>query len=405
MKKIIVIGGGAGGFFAGLRAKEANPKASVIILEKGLQFLAKVKVSGGGRCNVTHNCHELAKLLQNYPRGAKFLREPLQNFMPNDMIAWLKARGVAIKAEEDGRMFPTTDDSQTIIDCFLNEAQRLGVKLQLKTQVQSLEVLPTGGFKLHTALPAPLAADAVVVATGGSPKASGLAWLQQLGLEVVAPVPSLFTFNLPKNPITQLLGVSVEDVRVRLIGTKLEQRGAMLITHWGLSGPAVLKLSAWGAHALAAQDYRYQVAVTWLPAYKEDDLRTLLQKMKAESKKQIGNQSLDLPKRLWHFMLEKAQINPESAWQDLKNQDLNRLTSLLCYDVYEAHGKTTHKDEFVTSGGIALSEVNPKTMEAKKIPALYFAGEVLDIDGVTGGFNFQSAWATGYLAGTQASLE
>lgn len=403
--KVIVIGGGAAGFFAALRCKEVNPTASVIILEKGLQFLAKVSVSGGGRCNVTHNCHELAKLLQHYPRGAKFLREPLQRFMPKDMIVWLQARGVTVKAEEDGRMFPDTDDSQTIIDCFLAEAGKLGVKMMLKTGVQRLEIVPTGGFKIHTNLPTPFVADRVILATGGSPKLSGLAWLQDLGLEVIEPVPSLFTFNLPKNPITELLGVSVPDAKVRIVGTKLEQRGAVLITHWGLSGPAVLKLSAWGAHELAFQNYAYQVALSWTPSYKEDDLRTYLLEQKSNNKKQVGNTMLDLPKRLWHFLLEKAQINPSWHWQDLKNQEINRLVSLLCYDVYEALGKTTYKEEFVTSGGVALSEVNPKTMEAKKIPHLYFAGEVLDIDGVTGGFNFQSAWATGHLAGSSAGAE
>lgn len=399
--KIVIIGGGAAGFFAGLRCKEVHPKASVIVLEKGLQFLAKVKVSGGGRCNVTHNCHELAKLLQYYPRGGKFLREPLQRFMPQDMIAWLQARGVSVKAEEDGRMFPITDDSQTIIDCFLEEARRLGVQTYLRTGVQQLEVLPTGGFRVHTNLPTPLEADRVIVATGGSPKLSGLEWLQALGLEVVEPVPSLFTFNFPKNPITALAGVSVPDVRVRLVGTKLEQRGAVLVTHWGLSGPASLKLSAWGARELASLQYQYQIAVSWLPTYKEDDLRACLLEQKNTSKKQISNTPLDLPKRLWHFLIDKAGIDLDSAWHALRNQELNKLASLLCYDVYEANGKTTHKDEFVTSGGVALSEINPKTMESKKIPNLFFAGEVLDIDGVTGGFNFQSAWATGYLAGSQ----
>jgi predicted Rossmann fold flavoprotein len=399
--KIIIIGGGAAGFFAGLRCKEVHPKASVIILEKGLQFLAKVKVSGGGRCNVTHNCHELAKLLQYYPRGGKFLREPLQRFMPQDMIAWLQARGVSVKAEEDGRMFPTTDDSQTIIDCFMEEARHLGVQTRLRIGVQQLEVLPTGGFRVHTNLPAPLEADRVIVATGGSPKLSGLEWLQGLGLEVVEPVPSLFTFNFPKNPITALAGVSVPDVRVRLVGTKLEQRGAVLVTHWGLSGPASLKLSAWGARELASMNYNYQIAVSWLPAYKEDDLRAYLLEQKNTSKKQISNTPLDLPKRLWHFLIDKAGIDAEANWQTLRNQELNKLASLLCYDVYDANGKTTHKDEFVTSGGVALSEINPKTMESKKIPNLFFVGEVLDIDGVTGGFNFQSAWATGHLAGSQ----
>jgi predicted Rossmann fold flavoprotein len=321
--------------------------------------------------------------------------------MPQDMIAWLQARGVSVKAEEDGRMFPTTDDSQTIIDCFMEEARHLGVQTRLRIGVQQLEVLPTGGFRVHTNLPAPLEADRVIVATGGSPKLSGLEWLQGLGLEVVEPVPSLFTFNFPKNPITALAGVSVPDVRVRLVGTKLEQRGAVLVTHWGLSGPASLKLSAWGARELASMNYNYQIAVSWLPAYKEDDLRAYLLEQKNTSKKQISNTPLDLPKRLWHFLIDKAGIDAEANWQTLRNQELNKLASLLCYDVYDANGKTTHKDEFVTSGGVALSEINPKTMESKKIPNLFFVGEVLDIDGVTGGFNFQSAWATGHLAGSQ----
>jgi len=403
--KIIIVGGGAAGIFAALRSKEVNPEASVVVLEKGLQFLAKVKVSGGGRCNVTHNCHELAKLLQHYPRGGKFLREPLQQFMPKDMIAWLQARGVIVKAEADGRMFPETDDSQTIIDCFMQEARNLGVALHLQTAVQHLERLPDGRFYVYLKEREPLIADRVIVAAGGSPKLSGLEWLIDLGLEVVAPVPSLFTFNLPKNPITALAGVSVPEVRAKIVGTKLEQQGDLLITHWGLSGPAVLKLSAWSAHTLATVNYLYQVAISWFPAMKEDEIRTYLLTQKATSKKQIGNLSLDLPKRLWHFLLEKANLQPDSFWHELRNNDINRLISLICYDVYDANGKTTHKEEFVTSGGVALSEINPKTMEAKKIPHLYFAGEVLDIDGLTGGFNFQSAWATGHVAGTSAGKE
>ncbi len=399
--KIVVIGGGAAGFFAALRSKEVNPEASVIVLEKGLQFLAKVKVSGGGRCNVTHNCHELAKLLQHYPRGAKFLREPLQRFMPADMITWLHTRGVTVKAEADGRMFPETDDSQTIIDCFLDEAENKGVELRLQTAVNKLEILPTS-FVLHTKEEV-FEADSVIIATGGSPKLSGLEWLVELGLTVVAPVPSLFTFNLPKNPITELAGVST-PVRAKIVGTKLEQQGDMLITHWGLSGPAILKLSAWAAHELASVNYTYQVAISWIPAMKEDELRACLLMHKNTSKRQIGNETLDLPKRLWHFLLEKAKIYIDTPFDELRNQDLNRLVSLLCYDVYDAHGKTTYKEEFVTSGGVVLSEINPKTMESKKVPSLYFAGEVLDIDGVTGGFNFQSAWATGYAAGSYASV-
>ena len=398
--KVTIIGGGAAGFFASFRVKELHPDADVHILERGNQFLAKVRISGGGRCNVTHACFERAKLLANYPRGAKFLKEAFMQWMPQDMVQWLETRGVAIKTEADGRMFPKTDSSETIISCFLDEAQILGIQLHTHQNIASIEAIPDMGFSLTTHKDEVWHTDYLIVATGGSPSQNGMTYLQALGLETVAPVPSLFTFNLKDGEIALLAGISVPNVRVKIVGSKLQQIGDILITHWGLSGPAVLKLSAWVARELADLNYQYKVQVNWIPQYSEEQLREILFEYRKSSKKQIGNQAIDLPKRLWYYLLQKAQINPDEHWQEMKNNELNRLINTLQNDVYEAQGKTTYKDEFVTAGGVALSEIDSKTMQVKKIPRLFLAGEVLDIDAVTGGFNFQAAWATGYLAGS-----
>lgn len=400
-QRIIVVGGGAAGFFAGISAKTHNPQSEVIILEKSQKSLSKVKVSGGGRCNVTHACFNLSDLLKHYPRGAKFLRKIFQKWAVQDTIDWFEKRKVKLKTEGDGRMFPTTDSSQTIIDCFLKESQKLGIDIRKQHQVE--EILPQENEQILLKIKKQdsILANKVIIATGGSPKIENLAWLEKLGHKIENPVPSLFTFNIPKNPIQNLKGIAWQNTKLKILKTKLQEEGIILITHWGFSGPAVLKLSAWGARVLENLDYQFDFQINWLPQLQEDNLRQELFDLKNTlAKRQIQNKNpFDFPNRLWLFFLEKSQIDITKRWLDLSKKDINKLINTLLNDIYTIKGKTTFKEEFVTCGGISLSDVNNQTMESKVIPNLYFAGEVLDIDGITGGFNFQSAWATGFLAG------
>jgi predicted Rossmann fold flavoprotein len=402
--RVVVVGGGAAGFFAAICCAAANPHAEVLIAERTTKVLAKVKVSGGGRCNVTHACFQVAELSRHYPRGERFMKKALAQFMTTDTVQWFQERGVPLKAEADGRMFPTTDDSQTIVDCLVGEAQRLRVRLLLQHSVEAVVPGPAG-FTLTLKDREPLQCDRLIVASGGSPKASGLDWLKALGHEVAPPVPSLFTFNLPGNPIASLMGVSVPHVRARLAGTKLVQEGPLLVTHWGLSGPAILKLSAWGARDIYQLGYQFAALVHWLPTHTEDSLRQALVAAKGSlGQRQLSNRNpVGLPARLWEFLLQKIGLPPDKPWADLGKADLNRLVNVLTNDQYAVEGKTTYKEEFVTCGGVALDQVDPLTMQSRVWPGLYFAGEVLDIDGITGGFNFQAAWTTGYLAGTSAA--
>lgn len=396
---MIVVGGGAAGFFAALSAKLHHPAKRVAIVEKTNKLLAKVRVSGGGRCNATHHCFELKKLCSNYPRGEKELRQVFAQFAVKDTIEWFEARGVRLKTEEDGRMFPVTDDSQTIIDCLMAETRKLKVEILMQTQIET--IIPNeNGFALTTN-DQELFTKKIIIATGGSPKLSGLQWLANMGHGVVTPVPSLFTFNMPKNPITQLMGLSVPQAKVRILGTKLSYTGPLLITHWGMSGPAVLKLSAWGARWLAEAGYNCTIAVNWHEAKNEDAVRQYLTDFKnIHAQKLIANaRPYDIPKRLWAFFLERLNILPAMLWRDIKKQDFNRLVNTFFNDEYTVQGKTTFKEEFVTAGGVDLNDVDMKTMQSLVVPNMYFAGEVLDIDGITGGFNFQAAWSTGWLAG------
>lgn len=401
---IIVIGGGAAGFFAAVNAAESNPKAKVSILEKSTKILSKVKVSGGGRCNVTHACFKQVELSKFYPRGERFLKKAFGKFYTKDTVEWFESRGVQLKTEEDGRMFPVTDNSQTIIDCLVGEAQKYGVQIQKGCEVIALQK-EEEEWCLSLKNGEVLNADKVIITTGGSPKITGLDWIVRLGHQVESPVPSLFTFNIPNNSVTQLMGLSVPNARVKVVGTKLESTGALLVTHWGLSGPAVLKLSAWGARALHDLNYNFKVLVSWLGEQKEDAFRQELvnHKNSLGTRKIVNKNPFTLPKRLWEYILLKAQIGEDKRWCDLSKKELNKLLFHLISDEYEVKGKTTFKEEFVTCGGVKLSEVNVKTLESKVLSGLYFAGEVLDIDGVTGGFNFQAAWTTGFLAGQSAA--
>lgn len=398
---VVVIGGGAAGFFAAIRAAEVAPRAQVLLLERTDKVLAKVRISGGGRCNATHACFEPSQLIKHYPRGGRFLKKPFRHFGSRETLVWFAERGVALKAEPDGRMFPVTDNSQTIIDCLTNAAQQAGVDVRMGAFVRALE--PSGKvFRLVLADGTRMDADRVIVTTGGQPKLEGHAWLAALGHSIVPPVPSLFTFNMPGESIRELMGVVASLARVRIEGTDLESTGPLLITHWGMSGPAVLKLSAWGARTINAMGYNFTARVNWLGGTSEERVRErLIQQADDIARKQaINADPFGLPKRLWAFLLAKAGIAAERTWGDLPHHQRNRFIDLLTNDRYAVQGKTTFKEEFVTAGGVDLSEVDTATMESRICPGLHFAGEVLDIDGVTGGFNFQAAWTTGYLAGS-----
>lgn len=400
--KVAIIGGGAAGFFAAISAKQHWPLASVCILEKSNKFLAKVKISGGGRCNVTHHCPDIQELAKAYPRGEKQLRKAFHQFSATDTIEWFESRGVPLKTYPDGCIFPLANDSQVIIDSFLKACKQLGVELMLQQTISKIEPL-TNGVKLVQNEQEQFY-DRVIVCTGGQPKLSNLNWLQELGLDIIEPQPSLFTFNMPKNPICELMGTVVANASAKIEGTKLTGRGPLLITHWGMSGPAILLLSAWGARILAEKNYQFHVLVNWLDDAKEDNLRAQLeQTSQAQAGKKMSNWNpTPLTNRLWLHLLERSEINPDLRWSELGKKGLNRLVNTLLNDRYQVQGKTTFKEEFVTAGGLSLSEIDFQTMRTKKIPQLSFAGEILDIDGITGGYNFQAAWTTGFIAGKYA---
>lgn len=396
----IVVGGGAAGFFAALAAKEANPHAEVVLLERSNQVLSKVKISGGGRCNVTHACFEPKELIKNYPRGSKELLGPFSRFQPLDTIHWFESRGVQLKTESDGRMFPVSDDSQTIIDCLLKEAKKQKILIRTKTAIDDIEKTEDG-FTVTISDGEQLKCNSLLIATGSQP--SGIKIAVKLGHSNESPVPSLFTFNVPTSPLKDLAGVAVEKATLLLEDTNLEQTGPLLITHWGFSGPAALKLSAWGARHLSEKNYRTRLIIDWIPHETNENLLKSLKKMRTDFPSQtlINKCSWKLPKSLWRKFLELSQIC-EKRLSEISNDELLIFCSLLKTNTHQIEGKTTHKEEFVTCGGIKLNEIHFKTMESKLCSKLFFAGEVLDIDAVTGGFNFQNAWTTGWIAGTSA---
>ncbi|MEO0846073.1 MAG: NAD(P)/FAD-dependent oxidoreductase [Cyanobacteria bacterium J06648_1] len=402
---VIVIGGGAAGFFGAIACSEANPSLRVTLIEAGTKPLAKVRISGGGRCNVTHHCFEPARLVENYPRGGKALRGAFSRFQPQDTVQWYQSRGVKLKTEADGRMFPITDSSSTIIDCLMQSAQKAGVDLRtgvgVKTVKQYLDREGKSYFQVELKNERVLKCDRLLIATGSNPL--GYRWAKNLGHKVESAVPSLFTFNIKDPRLQGLAGVSVGNAQLKL-GTgknRLEQTGALLITHWGISGPGVLKLSAWGARSLFDLKYNSCLQINWLPKYNQEDLKEILSALKQTNpqKKIVNYCPVELPKRLWQSLISYASIKPDKVWSEISKKELNKLVSEIAQGQYEVKGKGVFKDEFVTCGGVSLKEVNFKTMESKKCPGLYFAGEILDIDGVTGGFNFQSAWTTSWLAG------
>jgi predicted Rossmann fold flavoprotein len=397
--RLMVIGGGAAGFFCAVNAARMNPDLEVIIVEKTSKLLAKVKISGGGRCNVTHACFSIPDMLKKYPRGVNFLKKAFHLFFTTDTINWFEERGVKLKTEKDGRIFPATDSSETIIQCLLQEANKYGVAIWMNREVKNFQRVQNK-WDIEFADAEKLQADFICIASGGYPKSPMFEWIRKPGHAIEDPVPSLFSFNMPGNPVTALMGVSVNDAEVKIAGTKLTEKGPLMITHWGMSGPAILRLSAWGARLLAAGgDYHFTLIVNWIPGFNENSIRERIHELRMElGSQQTGNKNpFELPQRLWEYLLQQSGINAIARWADLPAAAQNKLVKNLCSNEYAVRGKTTFKEEFVTAGGVKLLEVDANTMQSRISPNLFFAGEVLDVDGITGGFNFQHAWTSGFI--------
>ena len=398
---IAIIGAGAAGLMAAITAKEQRPNASVSIFEKTNKALAKVIVSGGGRCNITNATFSISKLIKNYPRGGKELKKSFTYFNPKHTVKWFESKGVKLKTEADNRMFPQSNSSQTIVDVLLNTAKKLDIKIIYKSNVSDIK--PVNNNILLNINKENLIFDKVIIASGGSSKLNGLDFLNKLNYKIVNPLPSLFTFNMPNNSITKLMGLSINNVIVSIKKSKLKENGSLLITHWGMSGPAILKLSAWGAQELARQNYDFSIGINWVNN-NEEELRAEFEKLSLSNKLVYNFNPFNIPKRLWIFLLDKLDISESQTWKSLSKKNKNKLINTLINDQYSVLGKTTFKEEFVTCGGVDLAEVNLSTMQSKHHKNIFFAGEVLNIDGITGGFNFQAAWTTGYLAGKNSVL-
>ena len=396
--RLIVIGGGAAGFFCAVNAARMNPSLEVIIIEKSSKLLSKVRISGGGRCNVTHACFSIPEMVKKYPRGANFVKKTFHRFFTEDTIAWFLERGVRLKTEPDGRMFPVTDSSETIIECLLRETDKYNVKVHMNSEVKKI-LHEKNKWKIQLANAHIEEADFVCVASGGYPKSPMFEWIAETGHSIEPPVPSLFTFNMPGNDITGLMGIATH-AKVKIQGTKLEEEGAVLITHWGLSGPAILKLSARGARELNEFNYRFSVIINWCVEYNETTFKEKLIELRgAHPTQKIYNGNVfGLSHRLWEHLCTISGIDGNLRWSDLPSAKQNLLVKNVCACEMKVEGKTTYKEEFVTAGGIKLTEVDPATMQSRKVEGLFFAGEILDVDGVTGGFNFQHAWTSGWIA-------
>jgi len=400
-KTLVVAGGGAAGFFCAVTAARLNPGLKVMLVEKSGKLLSKVKVSGGGRCNVTHACYSIPEMVRKYPRGSSHVKKTFHQFFTTDTIQWFEERAVPLKTEEDGRMFPMSNSSQSVIDCLLQEADKYHVEIRLHHEIKKIEYkTEPASFTLHFNNDFIIQADFICLACGGYPKTSMFEWILESGHTIEEPVPSLFTFNMPGNPVISLMGISVPDAQVKISGESLKERGPLLITHWGMSGPAILKLSAWGARILKERDYRFEIRVNWLGERSDQSVRDEMQMIRESSggKKIRQKNTFGLPQRLWEWLLEQAGIQ-DIHWADLSGALQNKLIQLLTNQSFNVEGKTTFKEEFVTAGGIRLAEINHHTMESRIRPGLFFAGEILDVDGVTGGFNFQHAWTSGFISG------
>lgn len=411
-KHLIIIGGGAAGFFCAVNAARMNSSLKVTLLEKSNKLLSKVKVSGGGRCNVTHACFEIPDMIRKYPRGTNFLKKSFHQFFTTDTIRWFDERGVKLKAEADGRMFPVTDSSQTIIDCLMNEANIYHVEILMNAEVTALKQ-DDGQFLLELRSRPTITCDYLCISCGGYPKESMFDWIKQTGHSVEPPVPSLFTFNIPGHPITKLMGITVPEGFVKIVGLKLAEKGPVLITHWGISGPAVLRLSAWGARELAqglepgSKSWEFITTINWLGELKENLVKEIFQELRINSASQkiIGRNPFGLAARLWEFLADESGVTDALRWADLPSKVQNLFIQKLTNYRLEVRGKTTFKEEFVTAGGILLNEIDPNTMHSKIIPNLFFAGEVMNVDGITGGFNFQHAWTSGWIAAKAISVK
>jgi predicted Rossmann fold flavoprotein len=392
-RQVAIIGGGAAGVFCAIQLRELSD-CQVTIFEKSTELLKKVRISGGGRCNVTHHFVSQAQFSKNYPRGSKVLKQNFDVFSPVDMTHWLEKRGVRLKTEADGRVFPVSNDSQTIIDCFIKELKKHNVAICFEhelTQIVSEDHKFVLKFNDKT-----FTVDYLVIATGGAQKTRDLDIFKPLTLKMVDPVPSLFTFKINDKALTELMGLTMQDVSIRIVGTDMKESGSVLITHWGLSGPGILKLSAWGAFLLNQCNYHFQIAINWMGDSSEEGVRNEIEILRQESRQaKVRNRKIEkFPQRFWEYLLVMAEIEADKKWSELSKKNCNKLIQLLFHSVYEIKGKTTFKEEFVTAGGIDLDDLNPRTMESKKIPNLYFIGEVTNIDGITGGFNFQNAWTS-----------
>lgn len=391
---ILIVGGGAAGFFSAINIAEKNPNLKIAILERGKEVLTKVRISGGGRCNVTHNCFDVSELVKFYPRGEKELRGPFSVFSPKDTIAWFEKHKVKLKTEADNRMFPITDSSQTIIDCFLENAQKLKIDILTSQSVQSVSKVDNN-WELETQNQR-YSCEYLIFTTGSNSKIWEL--LSKLGHKIISPVPSLFTFNIKDIRLKDLMGLST-NASVKINQSKLEESGALLITHWGLSGPAILKLSAWGARELFDKNYQFRISVNWLDFLSFDQCIEELKKIKtSEPKKFVRNRkAFEIPTRLWEKLVTASEIPDSLKWADVNKKQLNNLANQLTNCQFQVNGKSTFKEEFVTAGGVDLKEINFKTMESKLHKNLFFAGEILNVDALTGGFNFQNAWSGGYI--------
>ncbi len=398
MSRLIVIGGGAAGFFLAVNAARMHPGLEVTILEKTGKLLSKVKVSGGGRCNLTHQCADIISMSKCYPRGQHFVKKMFHQFFTSGTIDWFEERGIKLKVENDGRMFPASDSSHTIIDCLLREAERYKVNIIMNAEVISVKKRASL-FSITLKDGRTLESEKLAIASGGYPKSEMFKWLKETGHTIEEPSPSLFTFNLPGHIITRLMGVSVEKATIKIQRSKLQEQGPLLITHWGLSGPSILRLSAWGARELKEKNWHFSIRINWVNKTEQTLLEEFEIKRRADASRKVSAKNeLGLPHRLWDYLINEAGIKEETRWADLPASSRNKLIQLLCQQIFEIKGKTTFKEEFVTAGGINLSEVDPQTMMSKKLPGLFFAGEVLDVDGITGGYNFQHAWTSGFIA-------
>jgi predicted Rossmann fold flavoprotein len=399
--QIAIVGGGAAGFFAAIACARAHHENEISIFERGSEFLTKVRISGGGRCNVTHASFDPKTLSEHYPRGERALISPLHRFSPSDTMEWFEAKGVRLKTEPDGRVFPVTDSSRTIIDCLLSEAKAAGVRLFSRKGIARAQFSSHDTFELSSGNAETFKCNRLLLATGGSRSVAGAQIAQSLGHTIVPPVPSLFSFHVSTPWLRSLPGVSLPDIEVSVSGTRLRERGPMLITHNGVSGPAVLRLSAWGARVLHSLDYRFVLGLNWLPDFTEEAIRAQLQSLRQSTPNRlvINSPLSPLPARLWEQLALAAGIDRETRWTTLARAEAHKLAQVLTRTELEVNGKSLNKDEFVTCGGVSLREINFKTMESRITPGLYFAGELLDLDGVTGGFNFQAAWTTGWIAG------